>query len=131
MMHLILASRFMYVCTYLYAVFSYVCIVSCIESLFLVFVNLHNNVSCRDLMTAVVDFMFFPESGLLITLLYQVSTTIKSISHISVSTREPVSMIYLLDVSSFDTLFYFPLFCFLEDEIENRGEICSICRSHG
>lgn len=40
----------------------YTCI-SCIEPLFLVSAKLHNDESCRDLMTAVVDFMFFPEFG--------------------------------------------------------------------
>lgn len=64
----------------------YSCI-SCIECLFLGSVNLHNDESCRDLMTAVVDFFFM---RLVITQLYQVTTTIKSISLISAQTRDRV-----------------------------------------
>ncbi len=92
-------------------------------------VNLHNNVSCRDLMTAVVDFMFFSNSAWwlhsCIKLQQQLSQSVSS------ACRQGSTLsCYLLEVSSFDKLFYFSLFCFLEDKIENRDEICSIDRSH-
>lgn len=51
------------VCAYIHMLCDLMCVYFCTSSikyLFLVFAILHNNESCRDLMTAVVDVMLFP-----------------------------------------------------------------------
>ena len=101
----------------------YSCI-SCIEPLFLVSAMLHNDESCRDLMTAVVDFMFFPQFAWLhsrIKLRLQLS---QSVSQTRPCYRDLTLRRAHLTPRSF--LFYCSLFCFQEDKIENK-EICSIC----